>query len=182
MAVRVVGRHRPGRANADEALASLYAAHFRALVRLAALLAGDTDVAEEIAGSAFADMYRAWTSLRLDEQSLLAFLRRRVVARARSSRRGRHLPPSMTPPGAAVSSAGGPGSATTAATLLASIYLLPGRELEALVLACYAGMTVTEIGSVTGTTASAATRSIQRGLAALAQGASIPGPADDQSS
>lgn len=156
MAARVAGRHhhRPSW-TADEALAALYTTHCRALVRLAALLAGDAGAAEEIAGAAFADMHRAWASLRPDEQSLLTFLRRRVLVRARAWRRGRRVPS---------------GPADTAATpLLAAIDLPGGRELEALVLACYAGLTAAEIASLTGTTAAAATRSIRRGLAALAK-------------
>ena len=75
---------RPGW-DADQAVAALYHAHYRALTRLAALLVCDVAAAGEIVQAAFAAMHGAWRHLR-DYEKAQAYLLRAVVIRARSHR------------------------------------------------------------------------------------------------
>ena len=76
------------RQDADEALIALYTAHYRSLVRMAALLLHDTAAAEDVVQDAFVAMHGSWRRLR-DTDKALAYLRQAVVNRARS--RLRHL-------------------------------------------------------------------------------------------
>jgi DNA-directed RNA polymerase specialized sigma24 family protein len=76
------------RRDADEALVALYTAHYRSLVRLAALLLHDTAAAEDVVQDAFVAMHSSWRRLR-DTDKALAYLRQAVVNRSRS--RLRHL-------------------------------------------------------------------------------------------
>src|SRR4051795_6608458 len=76
------------RRDADEALVALYSAHYRSLVRIAALLLHDTPAAEDVVQDAFVAMHASWRRLR-DPDKALAYLRQAVVNRARS--RLRHL-------------------------------------------------------------------------------------------
>ena len=72
--------------DADDAVTQIYAAHYRSLVRLGALLLRDTTLAEEVAQDAFVSMHGAWRRLR-DPDKALAYLRRSVVNGARSAQR-----------------------------------------------------------------------------------------------
>src|SRR5438876_3610699 len=88
--------------DAGRALAELYAAHYQALVRLAALLVRDTATAEEVVQDSFVAMHASWRRLR-DSGKASSYLRRCVVNRSRSVLRhqmvaGRHMlppPPEM---------------------------------------------------------------------------------------
>src|SRR6516165_9765291 len=70
------------------AVTELYAMHYRALVRLAALLVRDTPTAEEVVQDSFVAMHGGWQRLR-DTEKALAYLRQAVVNRSRSVLRHR---------------------------------------------------------------------------------------------
>ena len=72
----------PGR-DADAAIGVLYDSHYRPLTRLAALLAADEAIAEEIVQEAFVAMHGAWRQLR-DSDRALHYLQETVVRRSRS--------------------------------------------------------------------------------------------------
>ena len=74
--------------SADRAVTELYSLHYRALVRLAALLVRDTPTAEEVVQDAFVAMHGGWQRLR-DAEKALAYLRQAVVNRSRSVLRHR---------------------------------------------------------------------------------------------
>jgi DNA-directed RNA polymerase specialized sigma24 family protein len=74
--------------DASRALAELYAAHYQALVRLAALLVRDTATAEEVVQDSFVAMHANWRRLR-DSGKASAYLRRCVVNQSRSVLRHR---------------------------------------------------------------------------------------------
>lgn len=57
--------------DADEALTVLYTAHYRRLVRLAALLLDDVGTSEEVVQDAYVKMHAAWRRLR-DPQAVSA--------------------------------------------------------------------------------------------------------------
>ncbi len=59
-----------GAVNADQAVAVLYDTHYGPLTRLAALLASDEAVAEEIVQDAFVAMHGAWRQLRDSDRAL----------------------------------------------------------------------------------------------------------------
>jgi RNA polymerase sigma-70 factor (sigma-E family) len=73
---------------ADDAVEQLYAAHWRQLVRLSALLVHDQAAAEDVVQDAFVAMHGAWSRLR-DPDKALAYLRQAVVNRSRSALRHR---------------------------------------------------------------------------------------------
>ena len=68
--------------SADLAVVELYSQHYRALVRLAALLVRDTGTAEEVVQDSFVAMHGGWQRLR-DAEKALAYLRQAVVNRSR---------------------------------------------------------------------------------------------------
>ena len=72
----------------DRAVIELYSEHYRALVRLAALLVRDTPTAEEVVQDSFVAMHGGWQRLR-DTEKALAYLRQAVVNRSRSVLRHR---------------------------------------------------------------------------------------------
>jgi hypothetical protein len=75
--------------------------HYRALVRLAAVLVRDARTAEEVVQDSFAAMHGGWQRLR-DGDAALAYLRQAVVNRSRSVLRHRSVPGSnlqQVPPG-----------------------------------------------------------------------------------
>ncbi len=74
--------------NPDHAVEQLYAAHWRALVRLSVLLVHDQAAAEDVVQDAFVAMHGRWSRLR-DPDKALAYLRRAVVNRSRSALRHR---------------------------------------------------------------------------------------------
>ena len=74
--------------SADLAVIELYSEHYRALVRLAALLVRDTPTAEEVVQDSFVAMHGGWQRLR-DTEKALAYLRQAVVNRSRSVLRHR---------------------------------------------------------------------------------------------
>ena len=74
--------------SADEAVTALFGAHYRPLVRLAALLLHDTGAAEEITQDAFVALHGHWHRLR-DPDRAVAYLRQCVVNRSRSALRHR---------------------------------------------------------------------------------------------
>ena len=56
--------------SADRAVTELYSLHYRALVRLAALLVRDTPTAEEVVQDSFVAMQDGWQRLRDTEKAL----------------------------------------------------------------------------------------------------------------
>ena len=125
--------------------------HYRALVRLAALLVRDTPTAEEVVQDAFVAMHGGWQRLR-DAEKALAYLRQAVVNRSRSVLRHRTVidknmqkaPPDM------------PSAEHGALVLLerhavvAALRTLPERQREAIVLRYYADLSEAEIAASMG--------------------------------
>lgn len=71
--------------DAAQAVTTLYRAHYRSLVKLAALLVHDSATAEEVVQDAFVNLHAAWRRL-LDNDHALSYLRRAVARRSRSVR------------------------------------------------------------------------------------------------
>jgi DNA-directed RNA polymerase specialized sigma24 family protein len=141
---------------ADDAVTTLYAAHYRTLVRLAALLAGDARAAEQIVQDSFAALHGTWHRRRdADADAALAYLRRSVVSRSRLPRRRRaqDAPPAAEPhPQDAV---------------LAAIRALPARQREALILRFYLELSDAQIAAAMGLNTVTAAAHAAQGMLAM---------------
>jgi RNA polymerase sigma-70 factor (sigma-E family) len=154
--------------DADEAITQIYAAHYRSLVRLAALLLRDVGASEEVVHDSFIAMHGAWRRLR-DPDRALAYLRQSVVNRSRSVLRHRtvelrHAPAPM--PDAASAEQGAMGSLEHQEVIVA-LRRLPERQREVLVLRYYADLSEADIADAIGISRGAVKSHASRGMAAL---------------
>jgi RNA polymerase sigma-70 factor (sigma-E family) len=154
--------------DADEAVTELYTAHYRGLVRLAALLLRDTGAAEEVVQDAFVAMHGAWRRLH-DEEKALAYLRRTVVNRSRSALRRRSVAErhARTDEGFLPSAETGALTRLDAAAVLVALRSLPPRQREALVLRYWADLPEAEVAEAMKVSTGSVKTHTSRGLAAL---------------
>jgi len=154
--------------NADLAVTELYSMHYRALVRLAALLVRDTPTAEEVVQDAFVAMHGGWQRLR-DAEKALAYLRQAVVNRSRSVLRHRTVvdknlqkaPPDMP------SAEHGAMVLLERHAVVVALRDLPERQREAIVLRYYADLSEAEIAATMGISRGAVKSHTARGMTAL---------------
>jgi len=153
---------------ADEAVTQLYAAHYRSLVRLGALLLRDTAVAEEVVQDAFVAMHGAWRRLQ-DPDRALAYLRQSVVNGARSALRRREVATRLAPRPAPHEASAEHGAlvALEHAEVLAALRTLPDRQREVLVLRYYVDLSEADIAEALGISRGAVKSHASRGMAAL---------------
>jgi RNA polymerase sigma-70 factor (sigma-E family) len=154
--------------SADRAVIELYAAHYRSLVCLAAVLVRDTPTAEEVVQDAFVAMHGEWQRLR-DADTALAYLRQAVVNRCRSVLRHQAT--------AGPSLRKGPPDQPRAAhdvlvaleqnSVRATLRDLPDRQREAIVLRYYADLSEEEIAAAMGISRGAVKSHTARGISAL---------------
>jgi RNA polymerase sigma factor (sigma-70 family) len=154
----------------DQALPVLYAAHYRSLMKLAALLVDSPPMAEEIVQDAFVALHGCWRRLRSDDHALL-YLQRAVVQQARSGcasqrqssqRQSSHLPASHPP-----ASHRRAGTGPAESRVLTALRSFPAAQREALVLSYYADMPETRIARVMGVRPGAVRSHLAHGLSAL---------------
>jgi RNA polymerase sigma-70 factor (sigma-E family) len=154
--------------DADEAVTQLYAAQYRALVRLATLLLRDVGAAEEIVQDSFVAMHGSWRRLR-DHDRALAYLRQAVVNRSRSALRHRTVEqrhaPSPMPDHA--SAEHGALEALEREDLIRALHRLPRRQREVLVLRYYIDLSEAQIADAIGISRGAVKSHASRGMAAL---------------
>lgn len=157
-----------GARDADEALVALYTAHYRSLVRMAALLLHDVPAAEDVVQDAFVAMQGSWRRLR-DPDRALAYLRQAVINRARS--RLRHLKvvdrKAPAPMPDAASAEHGALQALDRQHVMAALRALPHRQREVLVLRYYSDLTEAQIAEALGISPGAVKSHASRGVAAL---------------
>jgi RNA polymerase sigma-70 factor (sigma-E family) len=154
--------------SADRAVTELYSLHYRALVRLAALLVRDTGTAEEVVQDAFVAMHDAWQRLR-DAENALAYLRQAVVNRSKSVLRHRTVVdknlqkavPDMP------SAEHGALVLLERSAVVAALRHLPDRQREAIVLRYYADLNEAEIAATMGISRGAVKSHTARGMIAL---------------
>jgi len=166
-AAALADRTGPG---AEHAITALYEAHAIGLIRLAVVMLGNRQAAEDVVQDAFCGLYRRWGQLTEPDRALF-YLRASVLngcrselrARIRNSRRiARALPASVA-------------SAEDLAVIadehrevLAAIRRLPDRQREALVLRYFADLGEPEIARSMGITEGTVKSTTSRALAALA--------------
>ncbi len=126
---------------------ALYDNEHASLVRLARLLVGDPEAAEDLVQDAFVRLYRARPALR-EPHAASAYLRTTVVRRAR--RRGRRRP--ATP---------------SDDRILDALGRLPARERECIVLRHYAQMPEPEIAAAVDCSVVSVHAHVRQGLSAL---------------
>jgi RNA polymerase sigma-70 factor (sigma-E family) len=154
--------------SADQAAAELYRVHYRALVRLAALLVRDTPTAEEVVQDSFLALCAGWDRLG-DAENALAYLRQAVLNRSRSVLRhrtvvGKNL--QQAPPGTPPAEHGALAFLDQPA-VAAVLRELPERQREAIVLRYYADLSEAEIAAMMGISRGAVKSHTARGMAAL---------------
>ena len=153
---------------ADEALTALYAAHYRKLVRIAALLLDDHSVSEEVVQDAYVKMHGSWHRIR-ESEAAEAYLRTTVVNLARSRLRRRmvankHLPKPMPD---APSAEHGALVQLERDRVIMALRQLPPRQRECLVLRYYADLSEAQIADAMGISPGAVKSHASRGMAAL---------------
>ncbi|HVF06617.1 MAG TPA: SigE family RNA polymerase sigma factor, partial [Frankiaceae bacterium] len=153
---------------ADEAVTSLFRAHYAGLVRLAVLLVGDDAGAEDVVQDAFARLHRRWARLR-DEEAAYGYLRASVVNGSRSRlrrlrvARRHHEPPATDAPSPEADAI----LREEHAEVRRALDLLPRRQREVLVLRFYANLAEADIADTLGISRGAVKSHAFRGIAAL---------------
>lgn len=152
--------------SADEALEQLYAAHWRALVRLSVLLVRDQGVAEEVVQDAFVAVHAHWSRLREPDKAL-AYLRQAVVNRSRSALRHRAVVDRHAATLRVVDSPDATPDTDRRAAVLDAMRALPQRQREVLALRYYLDLSEAEIADALGISRGAVKSHASRGAAAL---------------
>ena len=157
---------RPPRAEVD--LDGLFRSHATPLLRLAVVLTGDHELAEDLVQEAFVRLHRAGTAPAAGAE--LAYLRRTVInlshghhRHLRVTRRHR-AEPSPDHAGAEVDAVRRDGQRQVAAAVRA----LPTRQRDCTVLRFYGGLSDTEIAEALGISAGSVKTHLSRARATLA--------------
>ena len=156
--------------HATVAVTDLFREHHLELVRLALVMVGDQETAEDVVQDAFERLYHGWNRLR-EPSSALAYARSSVINGCRSAMRRSAVARKHAPKLAGVSGTGavGTGPADDHADLADALLLLPQRQREVLVLRYYADLDVAEVAATLRIAPSAVRSTCTRGLAALAR-------------
>ncbi len=154
--------------SADRAVVELYSGHYRALVRLAALLVRDTPTAEEVVQDSFIAMHESWSRLK-DTEKALAYLRQVVVNRSRSVLRHRTVvDKNLQKPAPDMPSAEhGAFVSLERSAVVAALRDLPERQREAIVLRYYADLSEAQIATAMGISRGAVKSHTARGMSSL---------------
>jgi RNA polymerase sigma-70 factor (sigma-E family) len=149
---------------------ALYQAHALGLVRLAVLMVGDQQAAEDVVQDAFLGLYRRWSALK-DPDRALSYARSsvlngcRMVLRARSSRDKITLAAPDDIESAEATALLGEANRQ----VLAALGRLPARQREAVVLRYYLDMTENQAAQAMRVSRGTVKSATSRGLAALAR-------------
>ena len=153
-------------ADADEALTALYAAHYRSLVRLAALLLDDLPACEDVVQEAYVRVYRSWSRVS-DPNKALAYLRQTVVNLSRSALRRRLVAHRLAPRPERTASEDAAYATVERDALVRALRTLPRREREAVVLRHVADLTEAQAAEVMGCSTGSVKGYTSRALAKL---------------
>lgn len=134
--------------DADGAVTALYHVHYRPLVRIAALLVQDIDVAEELVQDSFVAMHSAWRRL-ADSDRALAYLYQAVVALSRCVLCHRAVTGKIQTELANGIPAADPVAVTELkhSAIVAALRTLAPRQREVLVLQYYSNLTEAQTAS-----------------------------------
>lgn len=150
----------------------LYSEHALGLARLAVIMLGDPDAAQDVVQDAFLGLYRRWHTIK-DAASAPAYLRSSVLNGCRTAARRRqrrdHAHGLATGPGTAESAEALALLSEEHREVLTAIRALPARQREALVLRYYLDMTEADTAAAMGITVGTVKSATSRALAALAR-------------
>jgi len=150
-------------------LTQTYLAHYRSLLRLAALLLDDPASCEDVAQEAFIRVHAARRRVR-EPEKLLAYLRQTVVNLSRSTLRRRLLGLRLLMPKSvphAASAEEGAYDALERDTLISAMRGLQRRQREVLVLRYFSDLTEVQVADVLGLSLGSVKAYGSRGLEAL---------------
>ena len=156
---------------ASQAVTALYERHALGLTRLAFLMLGDRQTAEDVVQEAFCGLYRAWDRMS-DHANAVGYVRSSVLNGSRSAlRRSRRVPQVLSVPAA-------PADASAEDAVLAgerqretvaAVRRLPPRQREAVVLRYFADLPEQETAVAMGVSRGTVKSTTSRALAALAR-------------
>lgn len=157
-----------GRVDQDAALSTLWREHALGLVRLALVLVGDRESAEDVVQDAFLGLHRNFGSLR-DPTGAVPYLRRSVVNGSRSVLRRRRWPgffaKTYEPPTWSAESEAMLSHERRA--VMSAVHRLPRRQREVLLLRYYAGLSEDDTARAMGVGKGTVKSTASRGLDAL---------------
>jgi RNA polymerase sigma-70 factor (sigma-E family) len=147
---------------------ALYQAHATGLVRLAMLMLGDQQSAEDVVQDAFLGLYRRWGSL-ADQGKALTYVRSSVLNGCRTAlrKRSRRLPSYLEPDAESAEALAILGEEHR--EVLAALRRLPARQREAVVLRHCLGLSEDETAQAMKISRGTVKSASSRGLAALAR-------------
>jgi RNA polymerase sigma-70 factor (sigma-E family) len=152
-------------------LRALYDAHWRYLVRLAALLVDDTASAEDVVQDAFVALHRRSAALR-DPEAALAYLRASVLNLSRSVLRRRQVARKHLRVAEPEATAGADHDVLLRdehRAALAAVRALPRHQREVLILRYWSGLSEREIAQTLHISPGSVKSAASRGLATLAR-------------
>jgi RNA polymerase sigma-70 factor (sigma-E family) len=151
---------------AERQVTALYQAHALSLARLALLMLGDADAAQDVVQDAFFGLYRRWDKL-ASADAAPAYLRASVLNGCRTALKRRSRP--------AAPATAEPLESAEAAVLhteeqrgvLAAVRRLPARQREAVVLRYYLDMTEEQAARAMGVSRGTVKSATSRAVAAI---------------
>jgi RNA polymerase sigma-70 factor (sigma-E family) len=154
---------------ASQAVTALYERHALGLTRLAFLMLGDRQTAEDVVQEAFCGLYRAWDRLP-DHAHALGYVRSSVLNGSRSAlRRSRRVPRAVAVEAAAASAEDAVLAGERQRETVAALRRLPPRQREAVVLRYFADLPEQETAVAMGVSRGTVKSTTSRALAALAR-------------
>ena len=154
---------------ASQAVTALYERHALGLTRLAFLMLGDRQAAEDVVQEAFCGLYRAWDRMS-DHAHALGYVRSSVLNGSRSAlRRSRRVPRAVAAPAAAASAEDTVLAGERQRETVAALRRLPPRQREAVVLRYFADLPEQETAAAMGVSRGTVKSTTSRALAALAR-------------
>ena len=160
--------------DASQAVTAIYQEHALGLTRLAFLMLGDRQSAEDVVQEAFCGLYRAWDRMS-DHANALGYVRASVLNGSRSVlRRSRRVPRPVAVPAAVSAEAIASAEAIVLAgerqrETVAALRRLPPRQREAVVLRYFAELREEETALAMGVSRGTVKSTTSRALAALAR-------------
>jgi RNA polymerase sigma-70 factor (sigma-E family) len=155
---------------AEGAVTALYEAHALGMIRLAHIMLGDRQSAEDVVQEAFCGLYRRWAHLS-DQGSAVHYVRSAVLNHCRSVLRRRttsQAPREMTGrPGAERSAESAVLTREERDEIMRAVRRLPPRQREALVLRFYLDLSAEETATTMGISPSSVRSATHRALASL---------------
>jgi RNA polymerase sigma-70 factor (sigma-E family) len=164
-----------GAQDAGAGVTALYEAHALGLIRLAIIMLGDRQAAEDVVQDAFFGLYRNWGGLS-DPAKALAYVRASVLNGCRAALRQRMRRDRRDRAAASDASNARPAFESAEALVLLgeehrevllAVRRLPDRQREALVLRFYFSLSEEETASAMGISRGTVKSSLSRALAAL---------------